>query len=51
MIRIHQLPQQKIRRPIQYWQAYQCNKIVDTNNSIAILRSKWGGSAVYKAVR
>jgi len=39
------------RRPISHWEAYQLGKVVDTNNSIAILRSKWGATAIYKSVR
>lgn len=42
------------RKPILYWEAW-CNSpvkfCIEANNSIAILRHKYGNSMVYKAVR
>lgn len=42
---------QKERKPIKYWQAWQFGRIVDENNSIALLRNKWGSGAQYRSVR
>ena len=41
-------------KPILFWQAltkYGEKTVIDTNNSIAILRAKYGNSAFYKAIR
>lgn len=43
--------------PIKYWQVWSKTKIgapmqlVDENNSIPIMRNKWGNNYLYKAVR
>lgn len=39
------------RRPRSHWEAYQLGIVVDSNNSIAILRAKWGVTATYQSVR
>jgi len=40
------------RKEIKFWQAqdkYGC--AIENNNSIAILRAKYGASVIYKAIR
>ncbi len=51
------------RKPVKYWEAYTTTftptdlgniitfNIIDANNSIAILRSKYTGSVQYRAIR
>lgn len=40
------------RKPILYWTAHdKTGKVIDQNNSIAILRHKYGNSVIYKTVR
>ena len=41
----------KERKPILYWMAKQGGHTIDTNNSIALLRYKYGGTVTYHAVR
>jgi hypothetical protein len=48
--------QKHVRKEIKYWEAvsYQGNlgpTIIDVNNSIAILRARYGNSVVYNAIR
>lgn len=39
-------------KPIKYWQAVDKNRqVVDENNSIALLKFRYGNSLTYKAVR
>lgn len=42
---------QKYRKPVKYWQAWQNGRIVDENNSLPLLRYKYGKTAVYRSVR
>lgn len=40
------------RNPILYWQAISRNgEVIDQNNSIAILRYKYGNSVLYTTIR
>jgi hypothetical protein len=45
------------RRPIRYWEVHiQTNWLggtccIDQNNSIAILRAKYGNTVIYKSIR
>ncbi len=39
------------RKPILGWQALRNNVVIDENNSIAILRSRYGGTAIYRSIR
>ena len=41
------------RREIKYWNAYMGDKLIDSNNSIALLRHKWKTykQVIFKAVR
>lgn len=41
----------RVRKPIKYWQCWLNGQIVDENNSVKILRNKYGAKAIYKAVR
>jgi len=48
------MPAKPPRKPILYWQAltkWGGHIVIDSNNSIPILRSKYGNSVIYKAVR
>lgn len=45
------LKQRRERKPILYWTAEQYGKVIDQNNSIALLRHKYGATAVYKSIR
>lgn len=36
---------------IKYWSAIHNGKQIDSNNSIALLRHKYGNSVIYKAIR
>ena len=38
-------------KPILGWQAVLNGKVIDENNSIAILRSKYGNSVIFKSIR
>lgn len=40
-------------KPIRYWAAYKGNTLIDTNNSIALLRFKYKGvhGVTYRSVR
>lgn len=38
-------------KPIIGWRAYKGGVVVDENNSIAILRDRYGYSVIYKSVR
>lgn len=40
-----------VRKPILYWEAYKGNIIIDRSNSIALLRHKYGATAIYKSFR
>ncbi len=48
-MKIWQLPQtdKRERKPIRYWQASNGEQ----NNSIALLRHKYGNTVTYKAIR
>lgn len=51
-MKLYQLPQPNTeRRQIKYWQAVQNGKVIDENNSIALLRHKYGNSVILKSVR
>lgn len=46
------------RKPIKFWVAYEWKPLprlnmteIDRNNSIAILRARYGNSVIYKAIR
>ena len=40
------------RKPIRFWEAIsRTGQIIDQNNSIAILRYKYGNSVIYTTVR
>lgn len=41
--KIQGLKQPKTRKPVLYWEARYMGIVVDVNNSIPILRSKWRG--------
>lgn len=40
-------------KPVLFWEAVQCGAVIDTNNSIALLRFKWKGvqGVTFKAKR
>lgn len=38
-------------KPILGWQALQGKVVIDENNSIVILRSRYGGMATYRSIR
>lgn len=38
--------------PVKYWQAVnKAGVVVDENNSVALLRYKYGNTLIYKAIR
>jgi len=41
------------RKEIKYWNAYMGDKLIDSNNSVALLRHKWKTykQVIFKAVR
>jgi len=41
------------RKEIKYWNAYMGEKLIDSNNSVALLRHKWKTykNVIFKAVR
>ena len=46
------VPTTKERKPIKYWQAIRNNVVIDENNSIALLRHKYGNVGIrYQSVR
>lgn len=39
------------RKPILFWQAKQNGKVIDENNSLPLLRHKYGAGVTYHSVR
>ncbi len=52
-MKTYQVPTTKQRKPILFWQAEQCGKVIAVNNSIALLRHTLRGvkGVTFHAVR